>query len=71
MLLLIIPYVVLVILGAKATWRLVLTIFPTSVDGGILFAIVVFIVLFLLIGPIMGIITLVKLVYKKIEYSRK
>lgn len=57
---LIIIYLILLILGAKATWELVLRFFPTSIDGGILFAILLFVIPFLIIGPIMGIITSVK-----------
>ena len=58
--LLAIPYLLLLVMGAKATWKLVLNIFPTSVDNGIVFAVILFIVFFLALGPIMGIITLVK-----------
>jgi hypothetical protein len=63
----IILYIILLLLGARATWKLILSIFPTAVDGGIFGAVVLFIVLFLVIGAIMGVIAIVKAVIAKIE----
>ncbi|MDR3542286.1 MAG: hypothetical protein P4L69_15185 [Desulfosporosinus sp.] len=53
---LILIYIILLILGAKATWKLVLKYTPTYFDS-IGLAIAIFVILFLIIGPIMGIIT--------------
>ena len=70
MILLIIPYIILLVLGAKATWKLTLNVFPTSLDGGILIAILLFVVIFLVIGPVMGIVTLVKLIIIKVNMTQ-
>jgi hypothetical protein len=70
LILLIIPYIILLVLGAKATWKLTLNVFPTSLDGGILIAILLFVVMFLVIGPVMGIVTLVKLIVIKVNMTQ-
>lgn len=69
--LLLIPvYLVLLALGAKATWKLVLNILSGSGNDifsieGIVFSVILFIILFLSIGPIMGIVTAVKYIILK------
>lgn len=65
--LLAIPYLLLLVLGAKATWRLVMDIFPSFVVDELFFAAIVFVLMFLVIGPIMGIITLVKYTYMQVK----
>lgn len=66
MFLLLIPvYIVLLVLGAKATWKLVMNILSGSGNDifsieGIVFSVIICIIPFLLIGPIMGIVTAVK-----------
>lgn len=49
-------YIILLILGARSTWNLVLKFTPTYFDS-IGLAIAIFIIIFLIIGPIMGIVT--------------
>ena len=51
--------IILLILGAKSTWKLVQSFIPTSVDDelGFYLAIFIFVVTFLIVGPIMGIVT--------------
>lgn len=58
----VIIYVIFLALGAKATWNFVVNFLPTSVDDafGLVVTIVVFGVVFLVAGPIMGIVTAVK-----------
>lgn len=67
MVLLILPYIVLLVLGAKATWKLALNVLAASLDGGIAFAVVAFCVMFLIIGPIMGVVTLVKFIILRVN----
>ena len=62
-------YVLLLVVGVKATWNLAFKIFPTSVDS-VVGAIIVFLVIFFIIGPIMGIVTLVKMVILKINTGK-
>lgn len=64
---LMILYIILLISGAKSTWELVLRFFPTSVDAGLWLAILLFVLPFLIIGPIMGIVTIGK--YLMIYYA--
>lgn len=64
--LLVILYLLLLILGAKATWNLVLNFFP-SVSDDIVFAVIIFAVLFLVLGPVMGLITIVKYIYSRVK----
>ena len=59
-------YIILLILGAKATWDLVTSLIPTSLDG-IAIAIFFFVVAFLIIGPIMGIVTSGQFIYSKVK----
>ena len=68
---LIIFYVILLIIGAKSTWKLVQSFIPTSVEDelGLVLAIVIFGVTFLIIGPIMGIVTTGK--YLILNYGYK
>lgn len=68
---LIIPYIILLIIGAKPTWKLVRNFIPTSVDDGLglAIAIFIFVLTFLIIGPIMGIVTSGK--YLIINYGSK
>lgn len=65
--LLAIAYLLLLVLGAKATWKLVMDIFPSFIVDELFFAVIIFVLLFLVIGPIVGIVTLVKLVYSKVK----
>lgn len=71
MFLLLIPvYLVLLALGAKATWKLVLNILSGTGNDvfsieGIVFSAILFTILFLLIGPIMGIVTAAKYFMQK------
>lgn len=53
-------YIILLIVGAKATWELVLKFAHTSFDDGVVF-IILFVAVFLVIGPVMGIVSAVKL----------
>lgn len=55
-------YIILLALGAKATWNFVKNIIPTSIGDelGFVIIIVVFGVIFLVAGPIVGIVTAVK-----------
>ena len=66
--LLAIPYLLLLVLGAKATWNVVQNLLPSSADD-IVFVVIVFILLFLVLGPIMGIITLAKYIYGMVKSS--
>lgn len=56
---LIILYIILLIIGTKSTWKLVQSLIPTSVDDelGLAIAIFIFVITFLIVGPIMGIVT--------------
>ena len=56
---LIIPYIILLIIGAKLTWQLVQGLIPTSVNDelGLAIAIFIFVITFLIVSPIMGIVT--------------
>ena len=59
---LIVIYVIFLALGAKATWNFVKNIIPTSIGDelGLFITIIVFGVIFLVAGPIVGIVTAVK-----------
>ena len=59
-------YIILLILGAKATWELVTSLIATSFDG-IGIVIVIFVIAFLIIGPIMGIVASGKFIYSKVK----
>ncbi len=63
-------YILLLVVGAKATWAVALKFFPTSIDS-IVGVILVFIIIFFIIGPIMGIVTLVKLAIVKMNTGKK
>lgn len=56
---LIIIYVILLIIGAKSTWKLVQSLIPTSVDDvlGLVIAVAIFAVIFMIVSPIMGVVT--------------
>lgn len=64
--LLIIVYIFLLVLGFKSTWKFVSGLVLQG-SSGILLPILVFILLFLIIGPIMGIINLGKRAIKKLK----
>lgn len=68
---LMIVYIILLIIGAKSTWKLVQNFIPTSVSDelGLAIAIFIFVVTFLVVGPIMGIVTSGK--YLMIYYSSR
>lgn len=69
MYMLIILYLVLFALGFKSTWKLVSdTILAGSSE--IVFAIILFILLVLVIGPFMGIINIVKYLINKLEKNK-
>lgn len=52
-------YVIFLILGFKSTWKLVSDLISGG-GGDLLFTLVLFVIAFIIIGPIMGIIALVK-----------
>jgi hypothetical protein len=66
---LIIVYIFLLVLGCKSTWEFVSGLVLEG-SSGILLPILVFILLFLIIGPIMGIINLGKLAIKKLKNNQ-
>ena len=59
-------YIFLLVIGANATWKVALKVFPTSADS-LVGVIVVFVLLFLIVGPIIGVITLVKMGIQKMK----
>jgi len=66
---LIIVYIFLLALGFKSTWKFVSGLVLQG-SSGILLPILIFILLFLIIGPIMGIINLGKLAIKKLKNNQ-
>jgi hypothetical protein len=63
-------YIFLLIFGFKSTWKFVSDLVLAG-SSEIVFAIILFILLFLVIGPITGIINLVKLVILKMSFKNK
>lgn len=62
--LLVVVYVILLVFGFKSTWRFVVdTVLAGSSE--IIGAIVLFVIIILVAGPIVGIVNLVKLAIKK------
>lgn len=61
---LIIPYAILLVFGFKSTWSFAA---KSVIDGssGIVLPIILFILMILIVGPVMGIINLVKLAILK------
>lgn len=64
---LIVVYVFLLVFGFKSSWKFVSDLVLAG-SSEILFAIIFFILLFLIVGPIMGIINLVKLLILKVSF---
>jgi hypothetical protein len=64
MIFLIIPYVILLVFGFKSTWEIAVN-FALAGSSGILLPLLLFLVMILVIGPIMGIVNLIKMAFGK------
>jgi uncharacterized integral membrane protein len=68
-----IVYIILLVFGFKSTWRLAVNGVLAG-SSGIIFPIILYILMILVVGPIMGIITIVKQIIakrRKIENEQK
>jgi len=71
--LLAIIYIILLVFGFKSTWKLAVNI-ALAGSSGILFPIILFILMILVVGPFMGIVSIVKRLIakrRKIEPEQK
>lgn len=66
---LIVIYIILLVLGFKATWKLVANVILAG-SSEILLPIILFIVAILIIGPFMGIYSLIKYIILYFSYNR-
>jgi len=62
--LLVIIYIVLMTVGFKATWKLAVNMVLAG-SSGILLPVILFILMILVVGPVMGIVNIVKLLIAK------
>lgn len=62
-------YVVLAVFGAKATWNLVSKVLLSITSGELVFIIILFVLVFLVVSPIMGIIIIIKLLIANSQKS--
>lgn len=63
-------YIFLLIFGFKSSWKLVSDLVLAG-SSEIVFAIILFILLFLIVAPITGMINLVKLIILKMSFQKK
>lgn len=62
--LLAIIYIFLLVLGFKSTWNIAVNIVLAG-SSGIVFPIILFVLMILVVGPVMGIVNIVKLIIEK------
>ena len=64
MIFLVILYIVLLVFGFKSTWDLAVNV-ALAGSSGLLLPIILFIVMILVVGPVMGIVNLIKMAFGK------
>jgi len=64
MIFLVIAYVALLVFGFKSTWNLAVNV-ALAGSSGLLLPIILFIVMILVVGPVMGIVNLIKMAFGK------